>query len=156
MFIRAVLILAVLAFAAPTSATALPSSACTVASPCWNSVPCPAGVQPTVAQVSWSTYKGKTHERRSGRRTVWQLRRVRRIYHAICGLILLQPFVTTCPGNPGGSTATYHVRFLHWTKDTIWTLLRVTETVDGCIILAVDGRPHLGAAGLLGSGLLVP
>jgi hypothetical protein len=123
--------------------------------PAWNLVPCPKGVQPNIAIVTWATYKAKTHLRRSGRRIVRRSVRVRRVYRAICGLILVQPYMTSCPpGNASGNTARYNVAFQLQTKGTERTLLRITETVVGCIILAVDGRPQLGATGL--NGILVP
>jgi hypothetical protein len=102
-----------------------------------------------VAQVSWSTFNRKHRVRRAGHRIVWQVYRVRRIYHAICDLSLIQPLVEPCPGNPSGATAIYHVTFLHRTKDAKRPLPQVAENKDGCDVLVVDGRPDLGAAGLL-------
>jgi hypothetical protein len=156
MLIGVLLTLALLAFASPISTNASASNASTIEAPKWNSVPCPAGVQPNVAQVSWSTYNRKTGAHRAGQWIVWRLHHVRRIYSTICGLNLIQPLVLPCPANPSGATGKYHIRFLQWTKNRKRTLLRVTEVTDGCITLVVDGRPGLGAASLLGSGLLVP
>jgi hypothetical protein len=154
--IGAALSLALLLLAVSVRAPGWAYSAGTIEAPTRNSVPCPARVQPNVAQVSWSTFNRKTQVRHAGQRIIWQLHRVRSIYRAICGLDLIQPLVETCPGNPGGESATYHVTFLLWTKDAKHTLLRVTENKDGCITLAVDGQADLGAAGLLASGLFVP
>jgi hypothetical protein len=124
--------------------------------PTYHRMPCPAGAQPNLAQVSWAISNYKTHVSSSGHRTVERIQRVRRVYHAICGLTLVNPLVIPCVGNPSGLIARYNVAFFRRSNGAGRTLVRVTERRNGCFTLSVDNRRGLGAAGLPGPGLLIP
>jgi hypothetical protein len=116
--------------------------------PEYYAVPCPGGSSADALHVTWrtdhlQTVHGSTKGlRESGMRTMHNVAFVRKLYRLVCGLVLIHynhPVATACPA--AHNSATYHVVFDHMRRQ----LIAVTERVQGCVSISVDGKPKLGS-----------
>jgi hypothetical protein len=107
-----------------------------------HAMPCPANVQPDRIHVAW-TLDSVNGFHQTGARTLKSAKSVLHVYRIICAEALVtysHKVVRSCPAPV--SSGVYHLNFLLGAR----SLLRVTESIQGCETLYVDARPDLGLA----------
>jgi hypothetical protein len=138
-----VYVLAIPFLLASAVAVATPSAAGAVTNPPHiHAMPCPPSLQPDRIRVTW-TFDSVNGFHKTGARTLTSAKNVHNFYGVMCAQALVtysHKVVRSCPAP--ASSGIYHLNFLLGTH----SLLRVTETIEGCETLYVDKRPDLGIA----------